>query len=251
MARLILLGTASAVPDPLHENTHMALVGEQGTVLVDCVGTPAVRLAQAGIAIESVTDLIATHFHPDHVAGIPLLLMNMWLSGRRAGLRIYGLHHCLKRLEDVMAGYSWENWPDFFPVAFHRLPERELMPVLENDEVRILASPVRHLIPTIGLRFEGKASGKVIAYSCDTEPCAAVVELARGADLLIHEASGPSPGHSTAALAGAIAQEAGARSLLLIHFPPGEGAGVALPAEARTEFTGEVAVAQDLASFEL
>ncbi len=125
------------------------------------------------------------------------------------------------------------------------------MPVLETDEVTVLASPVRHLIPTIGLRFEGKSSGKVIAYSCDTEPCAAVVDLARGADLLIHEASGPSAGHSTAAQAGAIAQEAGVRSLLLIHFPPGEGGGTALRAEASAEFGGEVEIAQDLTSFEL
>jgi len=251
MARLILLGTASAVPDPLHENTHMAVVSSQGTVLVDCVGTPAVRLPRAGIAIESVTDVIATHFHPDHVAGIPLLLMNMWLSGRRAGLRIYGLHHCLKRLEDMMAAYNWENWPGFFPVAFHRLPEREHMPVLETEELRIVASPVRHLVPTIGLRMESKITGKVIAYSCDTEPCPAVVDLAHGADLLIHEASGLSPGHSTAAQAGAIAQEAGARALLLIHFPPGDGVAASLRAEAASEFSGDVEVAQDLASFEL
>ena len=251
MARLILLGTASALPDPLHENTHMALVCEQSTVLVDCVGTPAVRLPQAGIAIDAVTDLIATHFHPDHVAGIPLLLMNMWLSGRRAGLRVYGLHHCLKRLEDMMAAYNWENWPGFFPVAFHRLPEREQMPVLETEDVRILASPVRHLIPTIGLRFESKSSGKVIAYSSDTEPCPAVVDLARNADILIHESSGPSAGHSTAAQAGAIASEAGARTLVLIHFPPGAGEREALRREARAAFAGEVVLAQDLGEFVL
>ncbi len=251
MARLVLLGTASAVPDPLHENTHLAVVGADGTVLVDCVGTPAVRLPRAGIAIDSVTDLIATHFHPDHVSGIPLLLMNMWLSGRRAALRIYGLHHCLKRLEDMMASYNWENWPNFFPVAFHRLPERDMMQVLETDEVRIFASPVRHLIPTIGLRFEGKSSGRVIAYSCDTEPCPTVVELAAGADLLIHEASGPSAGHSTAAQAAAIAQQAEAKALLLIHYPPGEEESQALRREALIEFQGEVTLAQDLMSFEL
>jgi ribonuclease Z len=249
--RLILLGTASAVPDPLHENTHMALVGGDDTLLIDCVGTPAVRLPKAGIALESVKDLIATHFHPDHVSGIPLMLMNMWLSGRRAELRIYGLHHCLSRLEDVMAAYSWENWPAFFPVAFHRLPERARMSVLDNDEVRIFSSPVRHLIPTIGLRLEGKASGRVIAYSSDTEPCPEVVALAVGADLLIHEASGNSPGHSTAIQAGAIAQEARVGKLVLIHYPPDEGDGSELCAQARQSYDGEVSLAQDLEAFEL
>jgi ribonuclease Z len=154
MAQLIVLGTSNAIPDEAHENTHMALVGSDGVVLIDCVSTPKVRLARAGIELDAITDLILTHFHPDHVSGVPLLLMNMWLMGRQRPLRIYGLHHCLARVEDMMGFYHWENWPDFFPVSFHRLPERERVLVLEKSEFRVFSSPVRHLVPTIGLRME-------------------------------------------------------------------------------------------------
>jgi ribonuclease Z len=251
MAKLVILGTSNAIPDPQRENTHMAVVGKDGTVLVDCVGTPVVHLTRAGISFDSITDLIATHFHPDHVSGIPLLLMNMWLLGRSEPLRIYGLHHCLERLEDMMGFYQWDNWPNFFPVAFHRLPEREHVLVLAKDDYRIYSSPVRHLVPTIGLRFEASENGRAIAYSCDTEPCPAVVRLASGADVLIHEASGGGVGHSSASQAGAIAREAEVGSLLLIHYPGGTEAASSLVQQARTTFAGEVAVATDFAELEL
>ena len=48
MAKLIVLGSSSAVPDFEHENTHLAILGEERVVLVDCVGNPIVRLRQAG-----------------------------------------------------------------------------------------------------------------------------------------------------------------------------------------------------------
>jgi len=251
VARLILLGTANAVPDETHENTHLAVVASDGVVLIDCVSTPRVRLRRAGIDLDSITDLILTHFHPDHVSGVPLLLMNMWLMGRQRPLRVYGLHHCLERVEDMMGFYHWENWPDFFQVSFHRLPERERVLVLEKKEFRIYSSPVRHLVPTIGLRMEGVDGRGVIAYSCDTEPTPSVVRLAGGADLLLHESSGDGPGHSTPAQAGMIAAQAEVARLLLIHYPVDGLVEADLVQQARTAFQGDVAVARDFDAFEL
>jgi len=246
MTKLIILGTSNAIPDLHHETTHLALIGHDGVVMVDCGSAPTLRLNQAGIALDSVTDLITTHFHPDHVAGVPLLLMNMWLSGRQKPLRIFGLHHCLERLEDTMGFYNWENWPDFFPVAFHRLPEKPGVLVLERDAYRILASPVRHLVPTIGLRFEAAAGRPSVVYSCDTEPCPALIQLAAGADVLIHEASGEGDGHSSAAQAGEVARQAGVGRLLLIHYPAEDGGPSTLTGEAKQAFAGPVALATDL-----
>src|SRR5512146_2633139 len=109
MPRVVILGSSNAVPSAGHENTHLAVVGEQRMVLVDCVSNPVVRLEQAGLDINDITDLILTHFHPDHVSGVPLLLMDMWLLGRRRALQIYGLSHTLDRMEKLMELYGWAD----------------------------------------------------------------------------------------------------------------------------------------------
>ncbi len=245
MGQVIILGSSNAVPDESHENTHLALVNAGRTVLVDCVSNPVVRLRQARIDPLGVNDLILTHFHPDHVSGVPLFLMDMWLMGRRTPLEIYGLAHTLERTRQVMELYGWENWPGFYPVEFHVLPEVESMPVIAGEELCIYASPVRHLIPTLGLRVEFIPSGQCVAYSCDTEPCAQVVALGTGADVLIHEAAGASKGHSSAAQAGEIARQAAAASLVLIHYPTGDFDARRLLTQAQEQFSGPVSLAED------
>jgi ribonuclease Z len=245
MPKLIVLGSANAVPDERHENTHLALQGRDGFILIDCVGNPVVRLKQAGLEINRLTHLVLTHFHPDHVGGVPSLLMSSWLLGRTAPLEVYGLAYTLDRVQAMMQAYEWKAWPDFFPVHFHVVPESELAPVLETPEVRISASPVHHLVPTIGLRLEFPESGKVLAYSCDTEPCDEVVRLAGGADVLIHESSGETPGHTSAAQAGAVARRAEAGRLFLIHYPTAEAGLPGLVSAAQTAFPGPVSLSED------
>jgi len=245
MPKVIILGSSNAIPSADHENTHMVVMGEERTVMVDCVGNPIVRLEKAGIDFNDLTDLILTHFHPDHVSGVPLLLMDMWLMGRNKPLNIYGLHHTLDRMENLMGSYGWAEWPDFFPVAFYRLPAQEMTTVMDCQEFRIFSSPVRHLLPTIGLRFEFNHVKKIMTYSCDTEPCAQVIRLAEGADTLIHEAAGSTRGHSSAAQAGEIARQAEVGKLYLIHYPTGKYANTDLVAEARLRYQGSVSLAED------
>jgi ribonuclease Z len=245
MAKLIFLGTSNAISDEHHENTHMVLVGDERTVLIDCPNNPIMRFQNANVDFTRLSDVVLTHFHPDHVSGVPQLLMNMWLMGRHQPLNIHGLKHTIDRLEGLMGLYGWSEWPNFFPVVFQRLPEQALVPVIDCDEFRILAEPVQHFIPTIGLRIEFAASKKVLAYSCDTEPCSQVVELAAGADILVHESSGALPGHSSAAQAGQAAQRAEVGQLYLIHYPTGQFAAGNPVAEARQQFEGPVTLAED------
>ena len=153
MGKIIVLGSASAVPDMQHENTHFLLQEGSHSVLIDCAGNPIQRLAKAGVELDTITDIILTHFHPDHVSGIPMLLMSMWLMGRKSAVNIYGLHGTVERMQAMMDLYYWQNWPDFYPVHFHGLAEEEGVEVLATEHLRITASPVRHLIPTIGLRI--------------------------------------------------------------------------------------------------
>jgi ribonuclease Z len=251
MTKLIILGSSNAIATENHENTHMVLVGEKRTVLVDCVSSPLLRLERAGVDFNQVSDLILTHFHPDHVSGVPLLLMDLWLLGRRAPLKIHGLEHTLERVENLMGFYGWKNWPAFFPVEFSRVAPVERTLILTSEDFRLYTSPVRHLIPTIGLRIESAASGKVIAYSCDTEPCQEVAHLAESADILIHEAAGAGRGHSSAAQAADIAREAEVGRLLLIHYPTGRHSADDIVGEARAHFQGAVALAEDFMELEM
>lgn len=252
MAKLTVLGSASATPDTSgRENTYMVLQGGSGkAILIDCAGGPLNRLRQAGVDFDDLTDVILTHFHPDHTYGFPMLLMGAWLLGRKLPLRVFGLHHCLERTEDQMSSYHWDEWPDFFPVAFHHLPEQEDTKVLENGDFRITASPVQHFIPTIGLRIEDKSSGKVLAYSADTAPCPELARLAYRADVLIHEAAGDTMGHSSAAQAGAIASEAEVGRLILIHFEMPMNRATSLEKEAATTFSGDIELADDFTTID-
>lgn len=246
MAGLVFLGTSAAVAFPGHENSHLLFESEQRTVLVDCVGNPVLRLAEAGREINQITDLIITHFHPDHVTGVPLLLMNMWLLGRKRRLDVYGLGSVLSSLQELMALFAWEDWAGMYPVAFHKLAEEELTPVLEDKDLRILSSPVDHLLPTIGLRLEFTDPGVIVAYSSDTAPCPQTIGLAAGADILIHEAAGSYRGHSSPAEAGRVAEEAGVKTLYLIHYSDHERSLAEQLAEAQKTFSGSVKLAEDL-----
>jgi ribonuclease Z len=251
MPKLIILGSANAISDEKHENSHMVIQGRERTIMIDCVNNPLLRLRRVGVDFNTLSDLILTHFHPDHVSGVPTLLMNMWLLGRKPPLNIYGLHHTLDRIESLMDSYDWSHWPNFFPVAFYRLPEQDMILVLESTEFRVFASPVCHLLPTIGLRIECRESNKVLAYSCDTEPCPQVVKLAGGADVLIHEATGPGAGHSTASQAAGIAREAKVSNLYLIHYPTGDFDGRKLVKEAQNVYEGKVFLAEDFLEIDL
>jgi ribonuclease Z len=244
------LGSSNAVPTKEAENTHMVVVGKERMLLIDCVSNPIVRLEQAGLDFNNLTDIIVTHFHPDHASGIPLLLMDMWLMGRQKPLNIYGLHYTLDRVETMMNLYNWSEWPHFFPVVFYRLPSDEMTSVLSCDDFIIHASPVQHMIPNIGLRIQFPQSKKVMAYSCDTEPCQQVIRLGANADVLIHEATGASPGHSSAKQAGEIGTKAEAKKMILIHYPTGRFERGDLVAEAKSTFDGEVQLAKDFMELE-
>ncbi len=248
--QLIFLGTSNAVPDAAHENTHMLLQTEQHVVLIDCPGSPLRRLAKAGVDPLRLTDLIVTHFHPDHVSGLPLLLMDLWLIGRQAPLHVHGLDYTLDRIQQMMKLHDWQDWPGFFDVVFHRLPESELTPVITAPDLLVQASPMRHFIPNIGLRIAFGPAGVNLAYSCDTEPCPQAVRLGTDVDVLIHEASGALAGHSSAEQAGETAQQARAASLYLIHYPTWSGCDETLPARAKTRYKGPVFMAQDMMRLE-
>ena len=250
MATITILGSAYAIPNSTHEVTHFVVEGNETGILVDCGSNPTVRLEQANISYDSITDLVLTHFHPDHISGAPLMLMNMWLLGRKKSLLIHGLAHCLNNLKRLMTAYEWDSWPDFFPVEFHEIPETENSPLLINGEFSVKSSPGNHMIPVIGLRITNNINGRVLGYSSDTEPDDAITSLVSGADLLIHEATGESPGHSSASQAGEVASRANVGSLYLIHYDVHTAQQSQLIASAQRQFNGPTILTFDFMRIE-
>jgi len=244
MSKLVFLGTATNIPDAHHENTHMVIVGQERMILIDGPANPYSRLLQAGLDVNQLSDIVMTHFHPDHVAGIPLLLMGLGLSGRKTPLTIYANEHCMTRMKDLLEAFQWKKW-HFYPVDFHLIPEERMHLLFENQELRIFSTPVKHFIPAIGLRVELLAQDKVIAYTGDTAPTDSLIELASGVDVLIHEAGGDSEGHSSAKQAGELAANVQAAALYLVHYPVGDFEYQQLAKEAAEVFAGQVVMAED------
>lgn len=236
MAKVHLLGTGAALSDKSRTTTMLALEGQESLMLVDCGGDAAHRLLASDLDLAKVSGLIATHEHADHIGGFALLMERLWLAGHKHKFDVYGIRPALEQARRVHDAFDTAGWPGYPEISYHEVERVLGAPVLTNSDFEITAIPGDHAVPVIGLRVADLRSGGVLAYSCDTERSEAVVEGARGADLLVHEASGAFPGHSSGADAADVAVRAGAKRLVLVHLPPLRDGGAALLASARAGF---------------
>ncbi len=243
MPELTIIGSSNAIPGKKRDTAYLCLQTNNKFVLIDCGTNALVRLQELGVTPDTITDIIVTHFHPDHVAGLPLLLMDLWLLGRKSPLVIHGLPQTVERIQKMMDLFGWKNWPEYFQVTFQVIPSEDTV-ILVDPEVTIRSNLVQHLVPTIGLNISDNHRKYAIAYTCDTEPCLGVEKLANGANILIHEAAGDAKGHSTALQAGEDAARAEVDSLVLIHFPENYP-DTNLINEASSKYAGKVTVATD------
>ena len=253
MARVTLLGSAATLANDRHDSVYLLVEHAGGVLLIDCGGSPPHKLGRAGIDLRQVTDILLTHDHTDHLYGLPLLVQGLMLchwSGEWSGvLRVWGLWETLATARSLLKTLGlWDR----IEVDWRVIPAEEGQTVIESADLRVLTAPVEHMRPTLGVRLEGRESGRVIAYSGDSEPCAAVVGLARGADILLHEATNQrvAPGHSTPAEAGQVAAKADVTRLVLVHFDARLDPAL-LCAQAAKAFGGPVEVGQDWTVFDL
>ncbi|MBN2047969.1 MAG: MBL fold metallo-hydrolase [Anaerolineaceae bacterium] len=252
MTKLYFLGTSNSIPDPEHGNTHMYLHVDDCGILIDCAGDIVQRLNILKIDLDDITDLIITHYHPDHVSGVPLILMAMWLKGRTTPLNIYGNPHTLKYIKMNMEGADWASWPKFYPVHFievNQNPENSTH-VMSTEHLVVKAMFVKHFIPTFGLRFNFRQQNFSFAYSCDTEPDEDFADFAADVDFLIHESTGMTMGHSSSTDAAKIGNLANTRKLYLIHYSARGDELKQMVHEAREIFNGEVILAEDFHTIE-
>jgi ribonuclease Z len=251
------LGTGAAVPSLRRDTTSLVFVGSGDAVLVDCGGSPIQKLALAAVDPGTLSHVVITHIHPDHAYGLPSLVQSLLLLGRREPLAIACREEHVAPMRDLLRLFGLLDRPEMFPLAWTGVPAREGVDVATTPAFRLTASPNSHgSMPNMAVRVEPRERGRPVVYSSDTEPCEAVVALARGAHTLIHEATFSARGggrvgaHSTAAEAGEIAARAGVERLILAHLDrPNHADAVALVEEARARFAAVVEVAEEFVPY--
>jgi len=147
MLRITFLGTGGSTPTPNRNPSAIAVNREGELMLFDCGdGTQRQMMrAKTGMTLNSI---FVTHFHADHVLGIPGLLQTMALQGRKEPLEIYGPRHVDKFLYHLMAlGYAGRSF---------EVKAIELKPgdVVKRPEYEIRAIKTVHNIVSIGYVLE-------------------------------------------------------------------------------------------------
>ena len=254
--RLTVLGSGSPRPDPQRSQPAALLTIDGEHVLVDCGDGTMRRIVEAGIDPATVTRVVLTHLHWDHVLGLPAFAWGSWGLGRRR-LEVWGPAGTAELLRATLqapfaaqaawvATLGWDpaGWDD---VTVHEIGDGAVIDVAGG---RLTVGRVHHPpIEAYGLRVEH--DGAVLAISGDTTACDALVELARGADVLLMDACAPAAGHpladfhATAADAGDVAARAAVGRLVLTHLLPDADAERVV-GEACGRFAGVVEVARDL-----
>jgi ribonuclease Z len=253
------LGTSGAVASAERDTTSLMIASRAGVILLDCGGGPVHRLRQLGVDPLGLSHVVITHIHPDHAYGLPSLVQNLVLLGRRAPLTVVCRPEHVEPLRALLGIFAlWPARDSAFALDFTPVGLDVGAFAFETGGLRVRTAPNAHgSMPNFAVRIEPE-SGPAVIYSSDTEPTDSVVALARGADTLVHEATFPERhrgrygAHTTAADAGRVAARAGVRRLILTHIDADyHGEVDALASEARATFGGVVEVARELVAYPL
>ncbi len=274
--RLILLGTAGGpTPKKAGAATAHAVVIDDVLYVADCGNGVGRQLALANIPIMSLRHVFITHHHSDHNADYGNLLSLAWATGLGTRMDTWGPPPLAKMTElflqmnvaDLDVRVKDEGRPPLGPLVHpHEVTTGGL--VMQDERVKVTAALVEHplVVPALAFRFDGP--DRSIVFSGDTTRSDALIALARGADVLVHEAMWL-PGidrivarepnattlrkhllesHTVAEDCGRVAEAAGVKTLVLSHFVPGDGsiADDLWRNAAKQHFRGEVIVGRDL-----
>lgn len=224
-------------------------------MLVEAGPMVMAQLARNDLRAADIDHVFVTHSHGDHVLGFPMLTLNRLRAPE--ALQVYAGHSTIATLQ-MLGTLTFSSLKvHHLNLRWHGLSESADDEVVLSSGVTMRTSVLDHppSVPTLGARWDFD-DGTSLAFVTDTRPCEAAVDLARGCELLIHEASfsavlqpDEDPAahcHSTAEQAGEIARRAGCSRLALVHMGPeiGEQPDVLID-EARAGTNLAVSVPED------
>jgi ribonuclease BN (tRNA processing enzyme) len=276
--RVILLGTKGGPRPTPHTrgNPAQVIVVNDVPYVIDCGSGVADKLVLAGVPLPSLRHVFITHHHSDHNIDYGNLILLAWASGLKTRVDAWGpppiarmtrLFFELNQV-DIEIRIPDEGRPDVRPLVHaHEFASGGV--VLQDDNVKVTAAVVHHppVVPSFAFRFD--TADRSIVISGDTTPCDALIELARGADVLVHEAlylpaldrllqRNPNAallrqhiidGHTATEDVGRVAAAAKVKMLVLSHLVPGDDPTVTdeLWAEGpRKHYAGPIVVGRDL-----
>jgi ribonuclease BN (tRNA processing enzyme) len=247
---LIILGSGTGIPMAQRGSPSLLFYADEGPILLD-IGPGSLRqLSRVGIPFDKVNRILTTHFHPDHVADLVHFLFatrNPSVLSNRAPFVITGPEGLKDLLEMLQEAFG--HWLDI-PSKLMAVDELSIEKPDRRDfpSFRLISQPLKHTPRSLAYRIE-LLSGKSFAYSGDTGFCPEIIELARGAELLVLECAFPegqgAEGHLTPSEAGQIGTLAKVGRLLLLHFYP-ETLKTNVVGECRRTFQGELILGSDL-----
>lgn len=243
---IIILGSGTGVPSLKRGSPGFLIKADKQSILLDSGSGTLGKMLRAGVTYKEVDAVLYSHFHPDHSADlVPLIFACEYHDDPRTqDLRILGGYGFRDYFEGLRSVYG--SWIE--PQTFRIHIQEVLADDIEIGDVRITTLPLDHAPESVGYRLTSP-TGRIVVYSGDTDYCRNIVELTRGADLLLVECSFPEgqkvKGHLTPALAGRIAREAGCTRLVLTHlYPPCDQFDIR--GDCQKVFPGEVLLAEDM-----
>jgi len=246
---LVVLGCQAGMPDSGQASSGYLVTAGGCRILLDCgPGVAAVLSAHGGAG--ALDAIVVTHLHPDHCYDLLPIGISVRRAARPAPLPVY-LPRGGRALLDGLGGLFPPGTDPRRGIVFDEvLAVREYRPgqVIRVGGATISLHGLEHVVANCGIRIQ---DGPVtIAYTGDTGPGAALVELARDADLLLAEATLAVPdaggwGHLCATDAAEAAAAAEAARLVLTHLGSADPQwGQARQAEAAGVFAGPVHLAR-------
>jgi ribonuclease BN (tRNA processing enzyme) len=247
--QLTVLGCAGTFPGP-DSPCSGYLVEHDGYRLVVDLGAGALGNLQRHIDVRDVDAVYVSHLHADHCIDLVAYFYarRYHPSGMLPRLPVYGPPGMRYRIHAAFEEPPVDGFDEVYDFQERTAGTMQLGPFTVTTAI------VEHPIECHGLRIE--AAGKVLVYSGDTAACDALVELAKGADVFLCEASWPShpeppPGiHLTGREAGDHAARAGVKKLLLTHLMPFHDKQAML-AEAKETFDGTLELVHAGATYAL
>jgi ribonuclease BN (tRNA processing enzyme) len=276
--RVILLGTKGGprVGEAGRSNPSTLLLINDVPYLVDCGYGTSKQLLSAGVALNRLRYIFVTHHHSDHNLEFGPLLYNAWITGLPAHIDAYGPPGLTKMAEDFFNYLKFdidtrmvdEGRPDPHQlIASHEIEKPGV--VLQTADVKVSCCRVRHPPITQAYAYRFDAKDRSVVISGDTAYAPELAELAKGADVLVHEVMYlpaidalvrrlPNAqrlrehllaAHTLPEDVGKIAAQAEVKTLVLSHFVPGDDASITdemWSEGVRKHFKGRVVVGKDL-----